>query len=119
MIKPRTTNHGSVRLTQRLEGVAASAQGRDKEADGLRRVPSIRARIFMVAVMDDDDVAGRCFASEPGADRVTTRLLPPVPVPHAPAPACDSKSGTVHAGIHGDAAPSGVRTEQPAGLAPR
>ena len=75
------------RVAQASERESLRPHQGHEPAHGLGGMPAIRNRILMVAVVDDDDVAGGGLAGKTGGDALGTRLLPPVPVPHAPAPA--------------------------------
>ena len=90
----------------------------DQQPHRLRRMTPIRARVDVMAVVDDDDVAGGSFARQARGHAVGARALPPVPVPHAPAPPGEPIARPVQPLIHRRASPSRVRAEQPARFAP-
>ena len=99
---------------QGIEREAARAQDRHELTDRLRGMAPVGLRIPMMAVVDDDDVPGRRLARQPSGDAIGARPAPPVPVPHAPAPASQAIASLRHPGVHRSAAPPGVRPEQPA-----
>src|SRR6476660_5633463 len=79
---------GRPRLSaNRAEGKAPPAQQRDQPRGGFNRMPLIRARRFLVAVVHDDDVPSPHTRADSVDDAVGGAVPVPVPVPQHPPPA--------------------------------
>ena len=69
--------------TQCTERKPARLQLRHKPTHGFSCVTTIGTGVLVVAVVDDNDVSGRCFFREPLCRLLGVPRAPPVPVPHA------------------------------------
>ncbi len=86
--------------TERPECVTARPQLGHETPHDLCGMTTIGTRILVVTVVNDDDVAGRGLTREPRRHPVRMRLLPPVPVPHPPAPPGEAIPGAIEPLIH-------------------